>query len=151
MSPVFYKYPLRFFLLSRTSTQDKGIEGKYFGLITAVSMERLRVVKKNKVTAFITIGVKNHNQKINAGTINIILHLEANLQDSALINAVITATEAKSTALIELGYDFTGTSTDEKLNSTFGLWQGTGHIRPPCLSACLRHPWLRSCLHPWSC
>lgn len=92
--------------------QDNGIEGKYFGLITAVSMERLRVVKRNEVTAFITAGIKNHNQKINAGTINIILHLEANLQDSALINVVITATEAKSMALLELGYDFTGTSTD---------------------------------------
>lgn len=45
-------------------------------------------------------------------TINIILFLEAKLSKSGMLNAIITATEAKSKALFKLGYDFTGTNTD---------------------------------------
>ncbi len=89
----------------------------YFGLLTSVPMDKLSVVRSGEVTAFITAGVKNPNEriqvrKVGAGTINIILVVDADLSDGGMVNAVITATEAKSAALIELGHSFTGTNTD---------------------------------------
>ncbi|MGH9036026.1 MAG: adenosylcobinamide amidohydrolase, partial [Acidimicrobiia bacterium] len=47
-----------------------------------------------------------------AGTINLIAVLPVRLSDPALVNAVATATEAKVQALLDLGFDSTGTATD---------------------------------------
>ena len=89
-----------------------GMRG-YFGLLTSVPMDKLSVVSVGDVTAFITAGVKNPNEELNRpGTINIILVLDTRPSDGAMVNAVITATEAKSAALFELGHRFTGTNTD---------------------------------------
>ncbi len=52
------------------------------------------------------------------GTMNIVVLIDANLVQSALVNAVITTTEAKTGALLAHtvrtveGYTATGTSTD---------------------------------------
>ncbi|MEU0990200.1 adenosylcobinamide amidohydrolase [Streptomyces sp. NPDC005953] len=46
------------------------------------------------------------------GTINIIAALPVPLTDAALVNAVATATEAKVQALLDAGYDCSGTPTD---------------------------------------
>jgi adenosylcobinamide amidohydrolase len=46
------------------------------------------------------------------GTINVVISVPERLTDSALVNAVSTATEAKVQALSELGLDATGTATD---------------------------------------
>ncbi|OIJ63924.1 adenosylcobinamide amidohydrolase [Streptomyces mangrovisoli] len=46
------------------------------------------------------------------GTINIVAALPVPLTDAALVNAVATATEAKVQALLESGYDCSGTPTD---------------------------------------
>ena len=46
------------------------------------------------------------------GTINLVVVLPEALSDAALVNAVATATEAKSQALWEAGVDGTGTATD---------------------------------------
>ncbi len=93
----------------------------YFGLLTSVPMEKLAVVKKDEVTAFVTAGVRNPNRPI--GTINIILIVDALPSDGAMINAVITATEAKTAALLELGHNFTGTNTDAVIVArTEGKW-----------------------------
>ncbi|MEM3928534.1 MAG: adenosylcobinamide amidohydrolase [Archaeoglobaceae archaeon] len=81
---------------------------KYFGLLTAVPMENLSIKSVENVTAFVTAGVNNPNKM----TINAILVAESKLSRSALLNAIITATEAKSSALFKLGYRFTGTNTD---------------------------------------
>jgi len=81
---------------------------KYFGLLTSVPMNKLSVNSSGPVTAFVTAGVENPNEM----TINIILVLESRVSRSGLLNAIITATEAKSKALLDLGYNFTGTNTD---------------------------------------
>ena len=47
-----------------------------------------------------------------AGTINVLVVVPAPLSDAALVNAVITVTEAKVQALAEAGVDGTGTSSD---------------------------------------
>jgi len=46
------------------------------------------------------------------GTINIIVSVPVPLTDAALVNAVITATEAKTQAVLEAGFPGTGTATD---------------------------------------
>ena len=83
---------------------------KYFGLLTSVSMKNLCIAEKNEVKIFATCGIGNPNEKI--GTINVIAVINAELPLSAMLNAVITITEAKSAALLEKGFRFTGTSTD---------------------------------------
>jgi adenosylcobinamide amidohydrolase len=46
------------------------------------------------------------------GTINIVVSVPVPLTDAALVNAVITATEAKTQAMLQAGYSGTGTATD---------------------------------------
>ena len=46
------------------------------------------------------------------GTINIIVSVPVPLSDAAYVNAVITATEAKTQALLEAGVRATGTASD---------------------------------------
>ncbi len=46
------------------------------------------------------------------GTINVLVVVPAPLSDAALVNAVVTATEAKVQALAEAGIEATGTSSD---------------------------------------
>ena len=46
------------------------------------------------------------------GTINVIVCVPVPLTDAALVNAVVTATEAKTQAVIEAGYRGTGTASD---------------------------------------
>jgi adenosylcobinamide amidohydrolase len=46
------------------------------------------------------------------GTINIVAVMPARLADAALVNAVITVTEAKTQALFEVGFAATGTASD---------------------------------------
>lgn len=46
------------------------------------------------------------------GTINIVVAVPVPLSDAAFVNAVITATEAKSQAVIEAGFGGTGTASD---------------------------------------
>jgi adenosylcobinamide amidohydrolase len=46
------------------------------------------------------------------GTVNIVVHVPVALSDAALVNAVMTATEAKTQALLEAGYPCTGTASD---------------------------------------
>ena len=82
----------------------------YFGLLTAVPMENLCIVNVEDVTVFATAGVTNPNEKI--GTINIIIVVNADISRGGMLNAIITATEAKTASLFEMGFKFTGTNTD---------------------------------------
>ncbi len=82
----------------------------YFGLLTSVPMDKLSIESSGEVTVFATAGVKNPNEEI--GTINIVAVFESKLSRAAMLNAIITATEAKTKALLESGCNFTGTNTD---------------------------------------
>lgn len=86
---------------------DKG----FFGLLTAVLMKDLCILSCGYITAFITAGVTNPNPQ-GPGTINIIIHSAKSMPDSAMLEMIKTVTEAKTAALFDLGYDFTGTTTD---------------------------------------
>jgi len=90
-----------------------GLEAANFGLLTAVKMEYLQVIEDDYLTAFITAGVSNGSEfRAKIGTINIILISKTRLSETALLGAIITATEAKGLALLEKGYTFLGTNTD---------------------------------------
>ena len=90
-----------------------GLGEAHFGLLTAVKMEYLQVIENDYLTAFITAGVSNRSEfRAKVGTINIILISKARLSETALLGAIITATEAKGLALLEKGYTFLGTNTD---------------------------------------
>ena len=106
-----------------------GVNERFVGLLTAVNLNKVRLVFLQddglSAGALVTAGVSNaacagvtppfsHQP----GTINIILLLDARLTQAAMLNAVITATEAKSAILREMniltasGDPATGTSTD---------------------------------------
>lgn len=105
------------------------IDGRFVGLLTAVKLHKARLVHLQEdglgVGALVTAGVGNAACagvtppfSYRPGTINIILLLDANLTRAAMLNAVITATEAKSAMLAEMNIRTanddlaTGTSTD---------------------------------------
>jgi adenosylcobinamide hydrolase len=107
----------------------KGINERFVGLLTAVNLNKARLVFLKddglSVGALVTAGVSNAASagvtppfSHQPGTINIILILDARLTRAAMLNAVITATEAKSAILAEMnirtahGDPATGTSTD---------------------------------------
>lgn len=68
------------------------------------------------------------------GTINIVAQLPVALEPGAAVNAVITATEAKTQALLEAGIPGTGTASD----AVVILWPERG---PACSFAGPRSPW----------
>ncbi|MFY1113373.1 MAG: adenosylcobinamide amidohydrolase [Methanosarcinaceae archaeon] len=99
---------------------ELGIREPHFGLLTAVNMEYLQVIEDEYLTVFVTAGVSNGSEfriekveKVEKiGTINIILISREKLSETALLGAIITATEAKGLALLEKGHTFLGTNTD---------------------------------------
>ncbi len=105
------------------------IDGRFIGLLTAVNLNKARLVFLQegglRVGVLVTAGVSNAACagitppfSRQPGTINIVLLLDARLTRAAMLNAVITATEAKSAILGEMhirtahGDPATGTSTD---------------------------------------
>lgn len=113
----------------RALARRLGVEGEFVGLLTAVPLRKARLAFLEEdglsVGALITAGVGNAASagitppfRPRVGTINIILLLDANLTRSAMLNAFITAAEAK-TAVLQArdirtpdGDLATGTSTD---------------------------------------
>lgn len=99
------------------------------GLMTAAEIRKVLTVNQQAledlhVITIVTAGTSNAllagEPPINSkrekwsspGTINIIALIDKALTDGALINAVITITEAKGVALRKLGFDAGGTTTD---------------------------------------
>ena len=106
-----------------------GVSDPFVGLLTAVQLHKARISFAEqadvRVGALITAGVSNATCagvslpcQSTAGTINIILLLNAKLTRAAMLNAIVTVTEAKSAVLHEMnvrtpdGALATGTSTD---------------------------------------
>lgn len=128
-------HDVRDYLINECSLM--GIDSNFStGLITLAEMDNLSIVSKSyknvEVTAISTAGVRTNaskagdsasywqkNGEFHFGTINIILLINVNLSKSTLMDAFMTATEAKTVALNNLkipsqysnGYA-TGTGTD---------------------------------------
>ena len=97
--------------LLETEIASEGFSHEYFGLLTAVEMRHLCVLQYDFLSVFITAGVKNPGLP-GPNTINIIVHSDEGMSDAALLECIITATEAKVMALKSMGYSFSGTTTD---------------------------------------
>ncbi|CCK81590.1 adenosylcobinamide amidohydrolase [Desulfobacula toluolica] len=108
-------------------------KGEFSTMMTGADMDNLAVVKKSfkdlEVTALVTAGVKGNamrmskdtGQYFSHGTINIIVMTNRTLPPNARARSIITATEAKSAALLDmdvrssytpLTHRATGTGTD---------------------------------------
>ncbi len=113
----------------KSLAKRRGVNESFHGFMTAVFLNKTKSITLREqgviVTAFVTAGVGNaaaagisEPASFVSGTINIILLVDANLTSAALVNAVITATEAKTASMYEKnihapnGLSATGTSTD---------------------------------------
>lgn len=99
-----------------------GARGPGVGLMTAADVRAYGHGDDEGVEAVVTAGLGVRGWAAAApeapavpprpGTINIVVALPVAMTDAALVNAVATATEAKVQALLDTGYDCSGTPTD---------------------------------------
>jgi adenosylcobinamide hydrolase len=99
----------------------RGLElgGPGVGMLTAVDVRLVRTSREEGVTVAATVGVSHpawaaaaEETVSAAGTVNVIAVLGRRLSRAALVNAVMTVTEAKSQALWDAGCAGTGTPSD---------------------------------------
>ncbi|MFH8974842.1 adenosylcobinamide amidohydrolase [Streptomyces sp. NPDC017890] len=99
-----------------------GVRGPGVGLMTAADVSASARARDGGAEAVVTAGISVRGWAASPeegataaaapGTINILAALPVALSDAALVNAVMTATEAKVQALLESGLDCSGTPTD---------------------------------------
>jgi adenosylcobinamide amidohydrolase len=98
-----------------------GCTGTGVGFLTAAAVEQFTSATDDGVTAHATVGLTHPTwaaapatsvERARVGTINIVAFLPVRLADAALVNAVMTVTEAKTQALVEAGVPGTGTASD---------------------------------------
>jgi len=116
----------------------RGVNEPFVGLLTAVPLHKARIAYCSQgglcVGVLATAGISNATCagvsrpcESGPGTINIIVLLDAKLSRPAMLNAIITATEAKCAILNEMnirtpdGELATGTSTDTVTIAMTGL------------------------------
>ncbi|MGI5415272.1 adenosylcobinamide amidohydrolase [Actinomadura luteofluorescens] len=111
----------------------EGLEGPGVGMLTAASVARTVRRDGEGVSVSATVGLRvptwaaspagtpdaelaplegDGTRAYRPGTINIVVAVPVALSDAALVNAVVTATEAKTQALLEAGFPCTGTASD---------------------------------------
>ncbi|MEV7603232.1 adenosylcobinamide amidohydrolase [Kitasatospora sp. NPDC089797] len=99
----------------------EGLTGPGVGLMTAAEVDDCTRAEDGGVTAVVTSGIgvpvwaadpaarpADHRP----GTINILAVVPAPVADAGLVNLLATATEAKVQALLDAGYDCSGTPSD---------------------------------------
>lgn len=102
-----------------------GLTGPGVGMLTAAQVTDLVMRSDGGVRAAVTAGLLvptwaaapaqgagAAGSGLAPGTINIIVSVPVPLTDAALVNAVITVTEAKTQAVLDAGFAGTGTATD---------------------------------------
>lgn len=101
--------------------REAGACGPGVGLMTAADVRAYGHACDGGVEAVATAGLgvrgwaaapEGTVLEVAPGTINVVVALPVALTDAALVNAVATATEAKVQALLDAGYDCSGTPTD---------------------------------------
>jgi len=88
-----------------------GIGRDYFGLLTTVPVAQCCVLQYDFVTVFITAGIRRE-PPATAGTINILACSSEGMEDAALLETIMVATEAKADALLALDLPVSGTPAD---------------------------------------
>ena len=113
-----------------------GCSGAGVGFLTAAPVDAWTQGSSGAVTVVATVGlthpawaaapVAGSTPRSAAGTVNVVAFVPARLAPAALVNAVMTVTEAKTQALLEHGVPGTGTPTD----ATCVLAPTTGAAEP---------------------
>jgi adenosylcobinamide hydrolase len=104
----------------RELSRALALEGLGVGMLTAAKVALRTRATVEGVDAEATTGLSHptwaaseeRETTSRVGTINTVIFLPARLSDGALVNAIATATEAKSQALFEAGIPATGTASD---------------------------------------
>jgi iron complex transport system ATP-binding protein len=129
---------------------ELGVAGPFVGLMTAAYTEFARWAVETAgelaVAAVVSVGLSNTSsagvtppvglQAPAPGTINVVLVVDGALTPSAMVNAVITATEAKTTTLTEWdvrtpdGEPASGTSTDTVVVACTGRGEELSYAGP---------------------
>jgi len=98
-----------------------GLRGRGVGMLTAADLRAVSSFTESGVEVSATVGLGHPTWAAApdvtsavslVGTVNLVVVLPERLSDAALVNAVVTATEAKTQALFEAGIAGTGTATD---------------------------------------
>ena len=98
-----------------------GCEGAGVGMLTAADVRDASIAEEDGIEVCATVGVTlpawaaaddGEVRPWRPGTINVVAHVPVRLSDAALVNAVMTMTEAKAQALFEAGVPGTGTASD---------------------------------------
>jgi adenosylcobinamide hydrolase len=96
-------------------------EGDGVGMLTAADVNDASIAEEGAIEVCATVGVTLPTWAAAAdgvarpwrpGTVNIVAQVPVRLSDAALVNAVMTVTEAKAQALFEVGVPGTGTASD---------------------------------------
>ncbi|MFG2698773.1 adenosylcobinamide amidohydrolase [Kitasatospora sp. NPDC048407] len=104
----------------------QGLVGPGVGLMTAAEVDACSWAEDGGVTAVVTTGIgvptwaaaeadvpsTPSDAAYVPGTINVLAVVPAAVSDAGLVNLLATATEAKVQALLEAGYDCSGTPSD---------------------------------------
>ncbi len=99
----------------------RGLRGPGIGLLTAVDVRARQVASDAGVTAAVTVGLgvptwaaadDGDGGPARPGTINSVIQVPVRLADAALVNAVISVSEAKVQALLDADVPATGTASD---------------------------------------
>lgn len=103
---------------------ELGLVGAGAAMFTAVDLSRLTTADCEGVSVDATVGISHptwaadppaRGPANSVGTINLVVQVPVALDPAAAVNAVMTATEAKSQALRARGVPGTGTATDALL------------------------------------
>ena len=100
-------------------TRALALAGEGVALLTAADVRHHRFASDGGVEVDATVGLSRptwaageDEGPVGPGTINVVAYLPVRLGDAALVNAVATATEAKSQALYDAKISATGTASD---------------------------------------
>jgi adenosylcobinamide amidohydrolase len=91
---------------------DLGLDRPGVGLLTAVDVAGREVAADGGVTVVATVGLGHPTRAAGPGTINIVAFVPVRLSPAALVNTVVTVTEATAQARADLGVPATGTASD---------------------------------------
>lgn len=100
---------------------ELGCTGPGVGFLTAAAVEAVAAAHDHGVSVFATVGLQHPvwaaapdgaDAAAPIGTINIVAYVPTRLTGAALVNAVMTVTEAKTQALLDAGIAGTGTASD---------------------------------------
>jgi len=106
---------------ARQIAASLGLDGEGIALFTAADVGAVQHIDFEGVAVSATVGVTKPTWAADAsggwtpwspGTINIVVQLPVRLEPGAMVNAVMTVTEAKTQALWDAGVPGTGTASD---------------------------------------